>query len=178
MSIDDVETVNIPADTAGAALAGGKVSAAATYEPYISQLKKSGDGYNTIVTAGEFPGIISDILLASSSFAEDHPEALEGALRAWNEGVELFRSHPEEALKIMAEQAKTDQATEKAILEGVKLYNGAESLAFMSKSFPQLATETLELQEELGELEGDPDPGALADPSYLQNDFGTEAVQR
>jgi NitT/TauT family transport system substrate-binding protein len=168
LSMDDIDKVPLSADTAGAALLAGKVDAAVTYEPYISQTLKKKPGAKVITTAGEFPGIISDVWEVSDKFAQENPQAVEGALKAWNEAVDYFRTNTDDALAIVAKVAETTPEELAVTYKGVKLYDTAESLQFMQKDFGPLATRTLDIMKEQGGIDGTADPATLADPSYLE----------
>jgi NitT/TauT family transport system substrate-binding protein len=168
LTMDDIDKVPLSADTAGAALLAGKVDAAVTYEPYVSQTLKKKPGAKIITSAGEFPGIISDVWEVSDEFAQQHPEAIEGALKAWNEGVDYFRTNTDDALAILAKVAKTTPEELAVTYKGVKLFNTAESLQFMQDDFGPLATRTLDIMKEQGGIDGTADPATLADTSYLE----------
>src|SRR6266496_759655 len=80
MSIKDIKVVPIPAADAGAAAIAGRVDAAVTYEPYLTAALKQGKGFHLIYTAGQRPGIISDLLGVDPAFAAAHPDAVTGIL--------------------------------------------------------------------------------------------------
>jgi len=168
LTMDDIKKVPLGADKAGAALLAGKVDAAVTYEPYVSQTLKEEPGAEVIATAGDFPGIISDVWEVSEAFAEEHPEAVEGALRAWNAGVEYFRSDPDDALSIVAKVADTTPEDLAVTFEGVELYDAQQSLEFLQNEFQPLATQILDIMKEQDSLDGTADPATLVDLSYLE----------
>jgi NitT/TauT family transport system substrate-binding protein len=167
LTIDDITKVPLTPDTAGAALISGKIDAAVTYEPYISQALQKKPGTKIIVPAGDFPGIISDVWAVTDKFAEEHPEAVVGALKAWNEGVEFYRSHPKEALEIIGKAIKTPASQLEVIAKGVKLSSAVDSREFFQKEFQPLASETLKIMKDQGSLDGEADPTTLVDSSYL-----------
>lgn len=173
MSFKDVKVLNIPAADGPAALVSGRVVADATYEPYISHLQASTHNeFHKIAVAGEFPGLISDLWLVSDSFAKAHPDAVLGALRAWNEGVNFFRTNKSAALSIMGKAASTDPKTLALSLNGVKLYDDRQSLAFMKTKLLPLLTETATLQRALGNFKGSVDEQTVFDTSWLQRVVG------
>ncbi len=67
MTIDDIEVVPLPAADAGTAIIAGRVDAAVTYEPYITEAaaEVDPDRIQPVFTAGEREGLISDMLLVS-----------------------------------------------------------------------------------------------------------------
>ncbi|HET6447695.1 MAG TPA: ABC transporter substrate-binding protein [Conexibacter sp.] len=167
LTLDDVQKVPLTPDKAGTALLAGRVDAAMTYEPYVSQTLRAKQGSKVIATAGQYPGVISDIWAVSQKFADEHHDAVIGALKAWNEGVDYFRSNPDDALRIMARVAETSPSELGVTLRGVKFYDVAEAQAFFDSQFHGLAEEILQLAKAQGTIQGDIDLDALADSSYL-----------
>jgi NitT/TauT family transport system substrate-binding protein len=168
MTLKDIDGVPLAADKAGTALIAKQVDAAVTYEPYISQALSKSAGSSIVTSAGDFPGIISDVWEISDKFAKEHPDAVSGALAAWNDGVEYFRTHKDEAIKIVADVAKVDPKELAATYDGVKLYNAQESLTYLESDFQPLATEILGIMKAQKSIDGDADPATLVDPSFLK----------
>ena len=63
MTIADIEKVPMPASDAGAALIGGKVPVAVTYEPYLTLAMNQNPKVKMVYSAGENPGLISDVFV-------------------------------------------------------------------------------------------------------------------
>ncbi|MDR2379651.1 MAG: ABC transporter substrate-binding protein, partial [Bifidobacteriaceae bacterium] len=71
LSIDDIKKVPMGAAEAGAALIAGRVPAAVTYEPYITEAKAQNDAVEVLYEASAKEGLISDVLMVGGSFAKD-----------------------------------------------------------------------------------------------------------
>lgn len=169
MDLDDVKRVSLAPDKAGTAMISGRVDAAVTYEPYISQTLEQTSGAEVVVEAGDFPGIISDVWAVSDKFAEEHPEAVTGALAAWDDAVEYFRTNPDEALAIVAKAADVTPEELKNTYEGVDIYDARESLEYLNTEFQPLAEQILSIMQEQDSIDGDADPATLVDTSYLED---------
>jgi NitT/TauT family transport system substrate-binding protein len=61
----DVNVVNLSAGDAAAAFVSGRVDAAVVWNPWISQIEKSGKG-RALFTSKEMPGLIPDLLVAQA----------------------------------------------------------------------------------------------------------------
>lgn len=168
LSIDDVEVVPISAADAGAAAIAGRVDVAVTYEPYLTAALNQDPDFNLIYTAGERPGLISDILVANSDFAAENPDAITCALKAWGQAVDFYNSNTEEAQQIIAESVGAKPEELKESFAGVDLYDLAQSLDFLDTQFVDLAGQIKETLQAQGTLEGDPDPASVLDTSFLQ----------
>jgi len=92
-------------------LDSGGAEVVAGYVPYVADmvLKKIGRVLFTGSDAigGPAPG---DGFIASTRFAQEHPEALKDVLRAQFAATDFIKSHPDDAYKSMAAFAKVDEA--------------------------------------------------------------------
>lgn len=135
MSLKDIEVVPINASDAGLALIAGRVDVAVTYEPYISAALSQGPDFKILYSAGEKPGLISDVLAAEAAFVSSHQAELEGIIKAWNQAVTYLRENPEEGGKIIADAVGSPMEEFKTAFAGVQLYNIEENLAAFGGEF-------------------------------------------
>ena len=172
LSFDDIEAVPIPAADAGSAAIAGRVDVAVTYEPYLTAALGEGEGFRLLYTAGERPGLVSDILVANEDFAEENGDALVAALKAWNQAIEFYRSNPEEAQAIIAENVGAKPEELKTSFAGVDLYDLEQAREILAGDFVPLSNDIEEILKGQGTLEGDPDVEAVLDTSYLEQALG------
>lgn len=173
IDFDSIEYVPIPSADAGTAAVAGKVDAAVTYEPYLQAALQEGDNCKVIYTAAEKPGLISDVLAFSPEFAEDQPDAVVGAMRAWDDAVGFYNENPEEAKAIIARNvgAKPDELAPS--FDGIKLFDLEESQAFLTNDFEALWNDIKAIMaEQEGQLKGDPQVS-----DYLDTTFGDQALE-
>jgi NitT/TauT family transport system substrate-binding protein len=174
MSIRDIKVVPIPAADAGAAAIAGKVDAAVTYEPYLTAALKQGKGFHLIYTAGQRPGIISDLLAVDPGFASAHPDAITAALRAWGDAMSFYRTHTAEAQAIIAKNVGAKPADLKESFHGVQLYDLKQSLAFMQRRWLPLAGQVTTLLKQQGSLKGQANVKAATDDSFMRKALGAK----
>jgi len=174
MSIKDIKVVPIPAADAGAAVIAGKVDVAVTYEPYLTAALKQGKGFHLVYSAGQRPGIISDLLAVDPAFARAHPDAIVGALRAWGDAMSFYRSHPAEAQAIIAKNVGAKPADLKESFGGVQLYDLKQSLGFMQTRWLPLASQVTAILKTQGDLKSQPDVRAATDASFLRKAAGAK----
>ena len=91
MTIADIEKVPMPASDAGAALIAGKVPVAVTYEPYLTLALKQNDKVKMIYSAGENPGLISDVFVVRDEFLAEKPGQVVALLKAWDAALADYR---------------------------------------------------------------------------------------
>ena len=74
----------MPASDAGAALIGGQVPVAVTYEPYLTLAMQQNPAVKMIYSAGENPGLISDVFVVRDEFLAEKPGQVVALLKAWD----------------------------------------------------------------------------------------------
>ena len=141
LTIADVEAVPLAAADAGLALIAGRVDVAVTYEPYISAALAQGPHFKVLYTAGEKPGLISDVLAADASFIADNQDDLVGIIKAWNEAVTFLRDNPEAGGKIIADAVGSPIEEFNTAFAGVHLYDTTENAAMLKGDFQATVAE-------------------------------------
>jgi len=102
IKVDDIITVEmLPADAA-AAFASGKVDAAVTYEPWLSQAVKMREGGHILISSRETPELIPSLLTFRKDVIEKRPEDVKKIMKVWYETLDYIREQPEESNNIMA----------------------------------------------------------------------------
>ena len=99
MTIADIEKVPMPAADAGTALIAGKVPVAVTYEPYLTPRHGSRTTRcKMLYSAGENPGLISDVFVVREEFLDREAGPDRGAAQGLGCGARrLPRRHREAA---------------------------------------------------------------------------------
>src|SRR5580700_2502302 len=81
----DVTLINMDADAAGAAFIAGRLDAAVTWEPWVTQVTSSGKGH-LLFSSKQAPNIIFDSVAVRHKFATAHRKEIEAFLRGMNAG--------------------------------------------------------------------------------------------
>ena len=110
----DVTLVDLKPEEMKVALASGKIDAAATWNPVLTELRQA-LGEKGVSFYGESLYTETFCLVAGRDFVGKHPEAVRRVLRGLIRAEEFMRDHPAEARRLVAVFTKTDQA----ILDGV-----------------------------------------------------------
>ena len=124
----DVTLVNMDADSSGAAFAAGRLDAAVTWEPWVSQVTSTGTGH-VVFSSKDVPDLIFDSVVVTRRFAAAHADRIEAFLRGMDDGVSYLRAHPEESQSIAARILSTKPADVAVMLRGVRIYDLKENLA-------------------------------------------------
>ncbi len=119
---DDINMVNMTATDAGAAFVAGRVDAAVTWEPHLTQGEQTEHGHR-LVDSSQKPGLIVDVVAATQETIDKHADSLKAFVRAWQRALEFLASNPAEGYQIMADGVGgwlADPAEFEAVVTGVE----------------------------------------------------------
>lgn len=166
------EITQVPVDDGGQAgtlFASGKVDAAVTWDPWISQAneKTKGAGH-VIVTTRDTPGLILGIVAANRNTLAERVDRIARAQRAWFKAVQYCRDHPAETNAIMAAKYNVPIAEFGPMLAGAKLADLEETKkTFGTPSAPgpivQLARDASRIWLMAGAIRRPVDPADVID---------------
>lgn len=169
LTLDDITAVPMPAADAGSALIAGQVEVAVTYEPYISAALAQNSELQMIYSGSDKPGLISDVLVVSTPFAEANPETMKRLAEVWDRAVTFLRDNPGEGRAIIAEAVGSSADELATAFDGVRFYNRAENAQELGSGggMAQMAELIGATAVSMGLLEDAPDFQQLFSAEYL-----------
>ncbi|QZY52730.1 aliphatic sulfonate ABC transporter substrate-binding protein [Leucobacter tenebrionis] len=168
MGFDDIETVELSADKVTPTLVSGSIDAGVTYEPYISEALGSGKGIDTVATAGEYPGLITDVLVVRDEVLEQRPDEVTEVLAAWDDAVAYYDANTDEAREIIATGVGTDASELETAFDGVHFYSLAENRELLSGEYLEETLPALiEVAKRIGLVSGDVDAASAIRTGFL-----------
>jgi NitT/TauT family transport system substrate-binding protein len=123
----DINLTNMNPDDGGSAFAAGKLDAAVTWEPWISQVQADKKGH-IIFSSKEVPNLILDCITISTQTATSKTAETKAFLRALNKANELVIKDPAGAAKLAAKAIEMKPDDVEKLLPKVKLYGRAGNL--------------------------------------------------
>jgi NitT/TauT family transport system substrate-binding protein len=170
LSPHDVDIVNLSAGDAAAAFMSGRVDAAVVWNPWISQIQKSGTG-RPLFTSTQMPGLIPDLLVASTHAIQSKRKDLIAMIRAWFDTEAFIRSQPDRAVAIMAKVVGMDPEQYRVFLPGTRFFDAAANReafdAQKEHSLVRVAPTLAAFLQSNKLIEGRPDAERGVDPSLL-----------
>jgi NitT/TauT family transport system substrate-binding protein len=121
---NDVNVVNLSAGDAAAAFMSGRVDAAVVWNPWISQIEKSGAG-RPLFTSTQMPGLIPDLLVAQAQAIQSKRKDFVAMIRAWFDTQAFIQSQPQRAVAIMAKVVGMDPEQYRVFLPGTRFFDAA-----------------------------------------------------
>ena len=130
---DQITIIEMGNDEAGEAFIAGRVDAAVTWEPALSNCSDR-EGGHILVSSADYPKAIIDVLTVSSTFAEKNPEVFDVLSECWYKAVDYLNENFEDGCAIMAEGL--DLETEDVMDEcsGITFYDKAMNEEFNDTS--------------------------------------------
>lgn len=168
MSFDDISVVEASADKVAPMLLAGRVDAGVTYEPYISEALGSDKGVQALVTAGEYPGLITDVLVVRNDVLDARPDDVREVLGAWDDAVAFTAENTDEGRAIIAAGVGSDVADLETAFDGVHYYTLAENRElltgdYLNETLPALVS----VAERIGLLSESVDAKSVIRAEYL-----------
>ncbi len=137
MTVADVQKVPMPAADAGSALIAGKVPVAVTYEPYLTLAMQQNPKVKMIYSAGENPGLISDVFVVREEFLKDKPGQIVALLKAWDLALADYRKDTPGGRAIISQAVGAKPEELATAFDGVVYYSLAENKSELNGSFAQ-----------------------------------------
>jgi NitT/TauT family transport system substrate-binding protein len=170
----DLNTVNMTAADAGSAFVAKRVDAAVTWEPWLTKGKSTDFGH-LLVDSSTTPGLITDVIIVKTSWANAHKKDVAAIVKSWNEAVAYYRANPDESIAIMAKGVGgwlKDPKEFKSTLPGIKFYGADDNKAFFGTSAKPgpLATtvkDAIDVWSSRGKLQVKVKPADLINYSYV-----------
>lgn len=170
MTIADVNVTPMAAANVGSAMLAGKADIGVTYEPYLDTVLKAGDKFHILYSAGEDPGLISDVLVAHPDYAKANPEVVKALVRSWGQAVDFYNAHTDEARAIIAKGVGATPESLSSSFDGVKIYTVAEAKKQLTGPYVTTALpDVLKAAKAAGLVKGDvPELSKLVDSQFVQ----------
>ncbi|QJW56100.1 Putative aliphatic sulfonates-binding protein [Serratia plymuthica] len=135
MKWSDIVPVPMPADAAGSALIAKRVSAAVTYEPYLSMAKKQDANVKMLYSGESDPGLISDVLVVRDEVIKSRPGQVAAMIKSWDAALRHYQHNTAADRAIIAKQVGASPADLASAFDGVKYYSLAENKQVLSEHF-------------------------------------------
>jgi NitT/TauT family transport system substrate-binding protein len=145
-------------DDAGAAFLAGRIDAAVTWEPFLSQGLQNRAGAVKLASSDEYPEAILDIFIAPRAWHQANPGAIALFGRAWDQAIAFLEEQPDSATQLIGREIGVSAAEASGMLAGAKLLRTRECPALLSRPVLDTLAERVErLWRGAGYISGDVD---------------------
>ena len=168
LSFEDIGSMDMPWNDAGAAFVEGRVDAAVTAEPWLTKGKQTDHGH-LLVDSSSSPELMVDVVLTTRERLAARPEDFKALYRAWVKAVEFQKANEKEADDIMARGLGDwlgDPAVVAEARAGFAFYDDAMNQAYIGTpeapgDIVETTTSALEFGRESGLFAHDVEPAEL-----------------
>ena len=168
MTIADIQKVPMPASDAGAALIAGQVPVAVTYEPYLTLAMQENDKVKMIYSAGENPGLISDVFVVREEFLKEKPGQVVALLKAWDKALADYRADTAGGRAIISEAVGASPEELATAFDGVVYYSIEENKTELAGDFTtKVIPEVEAAAKNAGILQQDVDLSSAIDGRFV-----------
>jgi NitT/TauT family transport system substrate-binding protein len=121
------------ASDAGAAFVAGRLDAAVTWEPWLTNAGQRQGGH-VLVSSRDLPSTILDVFVLRKEVLDAHPEVGLKLTTAWNKAVAWYEEHPQEGIAIMARAMGISNEEMADMASGVTFFNASKNRTFFDRS--------------------------------------------
>lgn len=168
----DIQFQPLETGKAAATFVAGQVDAVGVFAPFTTQaLKRSGS--KELFSSKDFPGAISDHLVFTRKFVNEHPDRVQATVDAWFDTLDFKKTNQDRAIEIMAKRANVSIPEYKEYANGTRIFTLAENLkAFESgntmASLPYAAEQLSKFLQQVGLAKTKPDLSKLFDDRFVK----------
>lgn len=163
----DITQVDLSAGDAGQAFIAGRLDAAVTWEPWLSEARRTPNA-KVMATSAETPGLIVDVLLASDRALKDNGLAVKSFMKAWYRGLDFIKNNPQEAEPIIAKALGVTTEEVEKMLTTTIFYSPDESRQYLSTKLPSILRDANDLFFENGVIRVKADLSGMIDPDIAR----------
>ena len=137
MQAADVTIAHLESNEQPNAFAKGEVDGAVTFDPYRTQLLRS--GATTLFDSTQIPGEIVDLVAVRATVLERQSKAVQTLLTGWFAAIDHLKREPHDAARRMGvrQQASAEQFLES--LKGLRIPSREENLQMLGGTAPAIA---------------------------------------
>jgi len=129
---DEVNIEEMGASDAGAAFVAGKVDAAVTWEPWLTNAGQR-EGGHVLVSSKDMPGTIVDVFVMNADYVAKHPEVPGKMAKAWFKAIDWYKANPEKGDEIMGKAFGLETAEVTDMAKGVTFMGAKANQTFVKK---------------------------------------------
>lgn len=156
MTLDDVQVIPMDQGAMQEALTDGTVDAVVSYPPISVALGEVPD-LQVVFSSKDIPGEIIDIVAFDEAVIGDHPQTMEGIIRAWDRAVAFSLESPAEAHAIMAARERISPEEFGDALSGIRVLSSHEQRDLLAPggAAERSLVNAVETLKSIGQVEGD-----------------------
>jgi len=168
LSVKDVSVVSLdPQNAAKAFVSGQDLAAAATYEPYISEVRNNPSSGRIIATTLDYP-MVMDTFGCTPKFLADSRKTAEAITKSYFEAVAMIAKEPQKSFGIMGAAVKQDAKAFEKSQSFLRWQDKASNQKFFGGELQAFLAEAQDLLLETGVIKAKIDLAKIVDASFVK----------
>lgn len=168
VSIKDVTIVSLdPQGAANAFITNQDISAAATYEPYLSAVRAKPDAGKIIATTLDYP-MVMDTFACTPKFLTESRKTAEAITKSYFEAVAMIQKEPQKSFGIMGAAVKQDATAFEKSQSYLRWQDKAANQKFFAGELQAFMKEAADLLLETGVIKAIPKLDDIVDASFVK----------
>lgn len=168
----DIQFQPLETGKAAAAFVAGQVDAVGVFAPFTTQALKR-PGSKELFSSKEFPGAISDHLVFTRKFVNEHPDRVQAVVDAWFDTLDFKKTNPDQAIAIMAKRANVSIPEYKEYANGTQIFTLEDNLKAFEPgntmtSLAYAAAQLSDFLQQVGLAKTQPDLSKLFDDRFVK----------
>jgi NitT/TauT family transport system substrate-binding protein len=127
LAASDIQLVPLETGQAAAAFVAKKVDAVAAFAPFTTNAMKR-PGSKVLFSSKDFPGAISDHLVFTREYVNQHPDRVQAAVDSWFATLDYMGKNQNKANEIMAKRGSVTLPEYLEYANGTKIFTVADNL--------------------------------------------------
>jgi NitT/TauT family transport system substrate-binding protein len=168
LSVKDVSVVNLePQAAANAFVTGQDISAAMTYEPYLSIVRAKPEAGRIIATTLDYP-MIMDTFGCTPKFLAENAKAAQALADSYFEAVEMIAKDTRKSFEIMGADVKQTPEQFDGSQKYLRWQDRTANQRFFAGAYQAFARDAADVLIEAGIIKSIPDIDAIIDTRFVQ----------
>lgn len=159
LSLNDFDVINMTTSDQKSSLQAGNVDAVVTWQPFVSDIELDNTGKTLISSNGVIK--TAGVYLMRTEFCKENPDIVKKFLSAHKKTADYLKEHPEESLKLIAEDSKISEASLKKSFQTIDW-----DIDFTQDDLTTF-TKIKDLMKNQGKIKNDFDINNFVDKSFI-----------
>lgn len=168
LSVKDVTIVNLdPQNAANAFVTGQDISAAATYEPYLSRVREKPEAGRIIATTLDYP-MVMDTFGCTPKFVAENRKTAEALTKSYFDALAMIKKEPKKSFGIMGAAVKQSAEAFEKSQSFLRWSDKATNQKFFGGEIQAFLAEAQDLLLETGVIKAKVDLAKIVDASFVK----------
>jgi NitT/TauT family transport system substrate-binding protein len=168
LSVKDVTIVSLdPQGAANAFISGQDISAAATYEPYLSAIRAKPASGKIIATSLDYP-MVMDTFGCTPKFLKENRKTAAAIYKSYLAALDMIKKEPKKSFGIMGAAVKQSAEDFEKSQSYLRWSDAAANKKFFAGEIQAFMKEAADLLLETGVIKQKPDLAATVDASFVK----------